>query len=250
MMTTNNQNIELLKCEGINKWYGNLHALKDVNMSINKGEVIGLIGDNGAGKSTLIKIICGVHKLDKGSVHFEGNQVSIDNPKAAMKLGIETIHQYSTMFQEMSIARNVFIGREPKKFGLNFLGLLDEKTMDHESMKAIKDVGLDLRSPHIPVKELSGGERQGVAIARSMFFKSKMLILDEPTNHLSVKETLKVLEYIQSLKNLGIGSIFISHNLYHVHEVSDRIVGMARGEKVCDMNKDETTVNDLIKLIG
>ena len=249
-MTTNNQNIELLKCEGINKWYGNLHALKDVNISINKGEVIGLIGDNGAGKSTLIKIICGVHKLDKGSVHFEGNQVSIDNPKAAMKLGIETIHQYSTMFQEMSIARNVFIGREPKKFGLNFLGLLDEKTMDHESMKAIKDVGLDLRSPHIPVKELSGGERQGVAIARSMFFKSKMLILDEPTNHLSVKETLKVLEYIQSLKNLGIGSIFISHNLYHVHEVSDRIVGMARGEKVCDMNKDETTVNDLIKLIG
>ena len=249
-MTTNNQNVELLKCEGINKWYGNLHALKDVNMSINKGEVIGLIGDNGAGKSTLIKIICGVHKLDKGSVHFEGSQVSIDNPKAAMKLGIETIHQYSTMFQEMSIARNVFIGREPKKFGLNFLGLLDEKTMDHESMKAIKDVGLDLRSPHIPVKELSGGERQGVAIARSMFFKSKMLILDEPTNHLSVKETLKVLEYIQSLKNLGIGSIFISHNLYHVHEVSDRIVGMARGEKVCDMNKDETTVNDLIKLIG
>ena len=249
-MKTNNQNIELLKCEGINKWYGNLHALKDVNMSINKGEVIGLIGDNGAGKSTLIKIICGVHKLDKGSVHFEGNQVSIDNPKAAMKLGIETIHQYSTMFQEVSIARNVFIGREPKKFGLNFLGLLDEKTMDHESMKAIKDVGLDLRSPHIPVKELSGGERQGVAIARSMFFKSKMLILDEPTNHLSVKETLKVLEYIQSLKNLGIGSIFISHNLYHVHEVSDRIVGMARGEKVCDMNKDETTVNDLIKLIG
>jgi len=249
-MTTNNQNIELLKCEGINKWYGNLHALKDVNMSINKGEVIGLIGDNGAGKSTLIKIICGVHKLDKGSVHFEGNQVSIDNPKAAMKLGIETIHQYSTMFQEMSIARNVFIGREPKKFGLNFLGILDEKTMDHESMSAIKDVGLDLRSPHIPVKELSGGERQGVAIARSMFFKSKMLILDEPTNHLSVKETLKVLEYIQSLKNLGIGSIFISHNLYHVHEVSDRIVGMARGEKVCDMNKDETTVNDLIKLIG
>tara|TARA_Y100001970_G_scaffold20652_1_gene23295 strand:- start:646 stop:1392 length:747 start_codon:yes stop_codon:yes gene_type:complete len=246
----NNQNIELLKCEGINKWYGNLHALKDVNMSINKGEVIGLIGDNGAGKSTLIKIICGVHKLDKGSVHFEGNKVSIENPKAAMKLGIETIHQYSTMFQEMSIARNVFIGREPKKFGLNFLGLLDEKIMNHESMKAIKDVGLDLRSPHIPVKELSGGERQGVAIARSMFFKSKMLILDEPTNHLSVKETLKVLEYIQSLKNLGIGSIFISHNLYHVHEVSDRIVGMARGEKVCDLNKDETTVNDLIKLIG
>ena len=246
----NTSNNELLKCTGINKWYGNLHALKNVNMSINRGEVIGLIGDNGAGKSTLIKIICGVHKLDKGNVFFEGTRVKFDNPKSAMKLGIETIHQYSTMFQEMSIARNVFIGREPKKFGLNFLGLLDEKTMNHESMKAIKDVGLDLRSPHIPVKELSGGERQGVAIARSMFFKSKMLILDEPTNHLSVKETLKVLEYIQGLKSLGIGSIFISHNLYHVHEVADRIIGMARGKKVCDLDKNETTVNDLIKLIG
>ena len=248
-MTTNNQNIELLKCEGINKWYGNLHALKDVNMSINKGEVIGLIGDNGAGKSTLIKIICGVHKLDKGSVHFEGNQVSIDNPKAAMKLGIETIHQYSTMFQEMSIARNVFIGREPKKFGLNFLGLLDEKTMDHESMKAIKDVGLDLRSPHIPVKELSGGERQGVAIARSMFFKSKMLILDEPTNHLSVKETNKVLRFVEGLKKQGVTSIFITHKLSHVYPIADHLCVMARGEKIADLAKEDTSIDELTDLL-
>ena len=246
----NNSDKELIKCSGINKWYGNLHALKDMNMTINKGEVIGLIGDNGAGKSTLIKIMCGVHKLDKGDLYFEGKRVSIENPKSAMKLGIETIHQYSTMFFEMSIANNVFIGREPKKFGFNFLGLKDEKKMDYESMKAIKEVGLDLRSPHIPVKELSGGERQGVAIARSMYFKSKMLILDEPTNHLSVKETFKVLEYIKGLKSLGIGSIFISHNLYHVHEIADRIIGMARGEKVCDKDKKDTTVNELIKLIG
>jgi len=249
-MNNYNSDTELLKCANINKWYGNLHALKNVNLSINKGEVIGLIGDNGAGKSTLIKIICGVHKLDEGEIFFEGNKVNIDNPKSAMNLGIETIHQYNTMFQEMSIARNVFIGREPKKFGLSFLGLLDEKKMDHESMKAIKEVGLNLRSPHIPVKELSGGERQGVSIARSMYFKSKMLILDEPTNHLSVKETLKVLEYVKSLSNIGIGSIFISHNLYHIHEVADRIIGMARGEKVCDMDKKDTTVNELIKLIG
>ena len=246
----NNSDKELIKCSGINKWYGNLHALKDMDMTINKGEVIGLIGDNGAGKSTLIKIMCGVHKLDKGDLYFEGKRVSIENPKSAMKLGIETIHQYSTMFFEMSIDNNVFIGIQPKKFGFNFLGLKDEKKMDYESMKAIKEVGLDLRSPHIPVKELSGGERQGVAIARSMYFKSKMLILDEPTNHLSVKETFKVLEYIKGLKSLGIGSIFISHNLYHVHEIADRIIGMARGEKVCDKDKKDTTVNELIKLIG
>lgn len=241
---------DLLKCNKLNKWYGNLHALKDVDLEINKGEVIGLIGDNGAGKSTLIKIICGVHGLDNGEIYFEGSKVDIKNPKTAMDLGIETIHQYNTMFQEMSIARNVFIGREPVKFGLSSLSVLNEEKMNVESMRAIKDVGLDLRSPHIPVKELSGGERQGVAIARSMYFKSKMLILDEPTNHLSVKETLKVLEYVQSLKSMGIGSIFISHNLYHVHEIADRIVGMARGEKVCDMPKEETTVNELIKLIG
>jgi simple sugar transport system ATP-binding protein len=246
----NNSNMELLKCSQLNKWYGNLHALKNVDLTINKGEVIGLIGDNGAGKSTLIKIICGVHSLDKGEIFFEGNKVNIKNPKTAMNLGIETIHQYNTMFQEMSIARNVFIGREPKKFGLKSLGVLDEKKMNKESMEAINEVGLDLRSPHIPVKELSGGERQGVSIARSMYFKSKMLILDEPTNHLSVKETLKVLEYVKSLSSMGIGSIFISHNLYHIHEIADRIVGMARGEKVCDMNKRDTTVNELIKLIG
>ena len=247
---TNNSNMELLKCSQLNKWYGNLHALKDVDLTINKGEVIGLIGDNGAGKSTLIKIICGVHNLDKGEIFFEGNKIKIKNPKTAMNLGIETIHQYNTMFQEMSIARNVFIGREPKKFGLKSFGILDEEKMNIESMQAIKEVGLDLRSPHIPVKELSGGERQGVSIARSMYFKSKMLILDEPTNHLSVKETLKVLEYVKSLSSMGISSIFISHNLYHIHEIADRIVGMARGEKVCDMNKSETTVNELIKLIG
>jgi len=246
----NNLNQELLKCDKLNKWYGNLHALKNVDLTIQKGEVIGLIGDNGAGKSTLIKIISGVHNLDKGEIFFEGNKVNIKNPKSAMNLGIETIHQYNTMFQEMSIARNVFIGREPKKFGFKSLALLDEEKMNKESMEAINEVGLNLRSPHIPVKELSGGERQGVSIARSMYFKSKMLILDEPTNHLSVKETLKVLEYVKSLSNIGIGSIFISHNLYHIHEVADRIVGMARGEKVCDMNKDDTTVNELIKLIG
>ena len=123
----NNSDKELIKCSGINKWYGNLHALKDMDMTINKGEVIGLIGDNGAGKSTLIKIMCGVHKLDKGDLYFEGKRVSIENPKSAMKLGIETIHQYSTMFFEMSIANNVFIGREPKKFGFNFFELKTKK---------------------------------------------------------------------------------------------------------------------------
>ena len=166
-----NTTSELLRCTNLNKWYGNLHSLKDLNFSISKGEVIGLIGDNGAGKSTLIKTICGVHKPDKGEIYFEGIKVNINKPKEAMNLGIETIHQYNTMFQEMSIARNVFIGREPKKFGLSSFALLDEEKMNQESMASIREVGLNLRSPLIPVKELSGGERQGVSIARSMYFK-------------------------------------------------------------------------------
>ena len=241
---------DIIVCKDLNKYYSGVHALKDLSLKIKKDSVVGLIGDNGAGKSTLIKILSGAHQPDSGHIYFEGNKVKFKSTKEAMNLGIETIYQYSALIPEMSIARNIFIGREQTKYRVGPFGLMKTKTMQDDAMKALTDVELHLRSPDTPVNQLSGGERQGVVIARAMYFKSKVLILDEPTNHLSVKETLKVLEYIQSLKNLGIGSIFISHNLYHVHEVSDRIVGMARGEKVCDLNKDETTVNDLIKLIG
>ena len=204
---------DLLKCNKLNKWYGNLHALKNVDLEINKGEVIGLIGDNGAGKSTLIKIICGVHGLDDGEIYFEGNKVDIKNPKTAMDLGIETIHQYNTMFQEMSIARNVFIGREPVKFGLSSLSVLNEEKMNLESMKAIKDVGLDLRSPHIPVKELSGGERQRTHFCRCLMQvwhderppDNGYLLLDEPTSSQDVANELAILNLVRDAAHKGLG---------------------------------------------
>lgn len=238
-----------LTVRNLDKWFGSVHALRGLDLDIPVGQVIGLIGDNGAGKSTFIKILSGVHRQTEGDIFFEGRRVRIGSPRDAMNLGIETIYQYTAMVPEMSIARNVFIGREQRRWGWRGFGLLDQASMARDALAAIEDVGLHLRSAETPVKDLSGGQRQGVAIARAMHFRSRMLILDEPTNHLSVKETNKVLDYVRQLRDQGITVIFISHNLHHVHEVADRIVAFSRGAKVADMAIAETSVEHMIDLI-
>ena len=162
-----------------------------------------------------------------------------------MKLGIETIYQTNSMVPTMSIARNLFIGREPLTASLFGFGLMDQARMRRESVKAIADVDLHLRSPDALVGELSGGQRQGVAIARAMHFKSRLLILDEPTNHLSVKETNKVIGFVKALKSQGVTGIFISHNMYHVFQSCDRVVAMARGEIVYDRPIGETSIEEV-----
>lgn len=239
----------IIRCTGLQKWYGAVHALKNVDFHAERGEVIGLVGDNGAGKSTLIKILSGVHMQDKGSIFIEGREISISGPEVAMAHGIETIYQYTAMVPEMSIAQNFFIGREPLKYGRPGLGIIDGAKMRREAMEGLRGVGLHLRGPDVPVKALSGGQRQGVAIARAMHFRSKVLILDEPTNHLSVKETNKVLDHVVELKGQGVTSIFISHNLHHVYPISDRIVAMARGEKIADMPRSQTSVEEMTRMI-
>ena len=239
----------IIKCEGLNKWYGSIQALKDVSIDIKKGEAVGLVGDNGAGKSTFIKILSGVHKADSGEIYFNGNLVKIKNAKESMKLGIETIYQDSALAPTLSIARNLFVGREPLTYKLGSFGLLDRKKMAKESLEAIKRVELDLRSGDEVVENLSGGERQGVVIARALYFRTKVLIMDEPTNHLSVKETDKVLRWIEKLKSEGTTCIFITHNLHHVYPVSDRLVVFARGEKIADVQKKDTSIEDLTKMI-
>ena len=239
----------IIKCEGLNKWYGSIQALKDVSIDIKKGESVGLVGDNGAGKSTFIKILSGVHKADTGKIFFDGNLVKINNAKDSMKLGIETIFQDSALAPTLSIARNLFVGREPLTFKLGSFGLLDRQKMAKESLEAIKRVELDLRSGDEVVENLSGGERQGVVIARALYFRTKVLIMDEPTNHLSVKETDKVLRWIEKLKSEGTTCIFITHNLHHVYPVSDRLVVFARGEKIADVQKKDTSIEDLTKMI-
>jgi simple sugar transport system ATP-binding protein len=235
----------LIECIGLQKWYSGVHALKNVSLTVAHGEAVGLVGDNGAGKTTLIKILSGVHRADAGTIRIEGDEVAIRNPRHAMELGLETIYQYNSMVPTMTIARNVFIGREPLKWSLFGFGIMDQKKMREESVQAIADVDLHLRSPDALVGELSGGQRQGVAIARAMHFKSKALILDEPTNHLSVKETDKVLGFVRDLKAQGVTGIFISHNMHHVFQCCDRIVAMARGEIVFDKPTRETSIDEV-----
>ena len=235
----------IIECNGLEKWYSGVHALKNVSLTVNQGEAVGLVGDNGAGKSTLIKILSGVHEPDAGKIKIEGREVRIRNPRQAMELGLETIYQYNSMVPTMTIARNVFIGREPLHWSLLGFGWMDKKKMQTESIQAIADVDLHLRSPDALVGELSGGQRQGVAIARAMHFKSKVLILDEPTNHLSVKETDKVIGFVRDLKKQNVTGVFISHNMQHVFQCCDRIVAMARGEIVFDRPVAETSIDEV-----
>ena len=209
----------------------------------------GLVGDNGAGKSTLIKLLSGAHQPDAGRIFIEGREVRLASPSVAMSLGIETIYQSAAMVPQMSVARNIFIGREPLRVSIGGIGLMDQRRMAEQAIRSMTNIDLRARSPETPVDELSGGQRQGVAIARAMFFKSKVLILDEPTNHLSIKETNKVLDHVASLREQGITSIFISHNLHHVYPIADRIVAMARGEKIADLRKTDTSIEALTDLI-
>ncbi|ESX18389.1 ATP-binding cassette domain-containing protein [Mesorhizobium sp. RSR565B] len=235
----------IISVHNLHKWYSGVHALKGVTLDFTRGEALGLVGDNGAGKSTLINILSGVHTADQGEIKVEGRTVRIAKPRDAMDLGIETIYQYNSMVPTMSIARNLFIGREPTRFSVFGVGLLDQKKMASESIRAIANVDLHLRSPDALVGELSGGQRQGVAIARAMHFKSKVMILDEPTNHLSVKETRKVIGFVRGLKEQGITGVFISHNMHHVFECCDRVVAMARGEIVLDKRVAETSIGEV-----
>ncbi|CAN0580897.1 unnamed protein product [Ectocarpus sp. 12 AP-2014] len=239
----------IISVRDLHKWYSGVHALKGVSLDFKPNEAVGLVGDNGAGKSTLINILSGLHTADGGEVYVEGEKASINNPRDAMDLGIETIYQYNSMVPIMSIARNMFIGREPLKMSLGGIGILDEAKMREQSVEAIADVDLHLRSPDALVGELSGGQRQGVAIARAMHFRSKVMILDEPTNHLSVKETTKVIGFVKSLKEQNVTGIFISHNMHHVFACCDRIVAMALGEVVLDKPVGETSIDEVHDLL-
>jgi simple sugar transport system ATP-binding protein len=245
-MSANNDNSKsLLKMVGIHKWFGRVHALQGVDFEVGKGEAVGLVGDNGAGKSTLIKVVSGYHRANRGQIFFEGQEAKISSPKDARALGVETVYQEQALALHLSIARNIFMGREPSRT----LGFMDKKVMNADSMKALASIGLHLRSPDIPVSTLSGGERQGVAIARVLHFEAKLVILDEPTIALSVKEVQEVLEFVRELKDKGIAVIFIAHNLHHVFSVADRIVVLAHGKTLADMPTTDSTVDDLSEII-
>jgi len=235
----------LLEMTGVHKYFGRVHVLRGVDFAVQPGEVIGLCGDNGAGKSTLIKVISGYHTAEQGQIRWLGKEIRLRSPHDARTLGIETVYQEQALAPHLSIARNIFMGREPT----TALGLMDQKKMAEQSMAALASLGLKLRSSDTPVATLSGGQRQGVAIARVIHFKAKLVILDEPTIALAVKEVREVLEFVRHLKSEGVAVIFITHTLHHVFNVADRIVVMAHGAKLADIRTADTDVDRLSDII-
>jgi len=239
----------LAKMVNIEKNFGAAQALKKVNIEVQSGEILGLLGDNGAGKSTLIKILAGVFPPDKGEIFFEGERVNFLSPRDARVRGIETVHQALSLVDIMSISRNFFLGREPtKKIGPIYL--LDRKKMNEECEKAVMGLGVRVRSPNEFVSILSGGERQAISIGRAMHFKVKLLILDEPLAALSVRETREVLRQVEKARESGVSVIFITHNVYHVYPVAERFVMIDRGIKIGEVYKKDASPEDIIEIIA
>ena len=238
----------LIELEAISKSYGAVQALCKVDMDIRKGEVLGLLGDNGAGKSTLIKILSGIVQPTSGRILHNGEPVRLRSRRDSTRIGIETIYQDIALVDQMDVMRNIFLGREET----NALGFMKIKSMKRKAMEVLEHtVGISgIRSPDQIVKGLSGGQKQAVALARAVYFKNQILLFDEPTSALSVRETNKTLEYILQLKTEGITSVLVTHNIYHAYGVADRFVVLSHGRKMLEVRKEDTTVEDLTRVVA
>ncbi len=239
----------LLEVKNITKRFGGLVAVDDVSMGVNAGEVVGLLGDNGAGKSTLIKVISGVHRADEGKIFFSDREVRIDNPMDALSLGIETIYQDLALAENLDIYSNIFLGREKLKRKLGFIKVLDHEYMHSESKKVLAKLEIEIPSLRNKIRMLSGGQRQAVAISRSIYWDARFLIMDEPTAALGIPEQKNVLDLVNMLKSHGLGIIIISHQLHDVFSVADRLVIMRRAQKVAERITRETSPDEIVGLI-
>lgn len=227
----------IVELRQVSKSFGKVRALNDVSMRVNEAEVVGLIGDNGAGKSTLIKIISGVHAPDSGELYIRGQQVKNWTVAEARRIGIETVYQDKALAAQQTIARNIFMGREPT----GFLGFIRGKHARQEADRLMRSIGFTSKvfSPDSVVALLSGGERQGVAIARALCFDARLIILDEPTTALSLTETKKVFGFMRKVREEGCSCLFISHNIYHTYDAADRFVVLDRGNVVMKADKHD-----------
>ena len=240
----------LIRMEHISKSYGRVQALEDVTFTVAEREIVGLLGDNGAGKSTLIKVLSGAVPLTSGDIFIRGKKVNLRSTSDAIAHGIETIYQDSALVTQLSIARNLFLGREPIKEP-RFLNRMDQEAMNVVARDLLKQVGISKNiPPTTPIGSLSGGERQAVAIARAMHFDSDLIILDEPTNNLGVAETQGVLRFVRNARDSGHSCIFIAHNIHHVFQVVDRIVVLRRGKVVADdIDPRHTSIEEVERVI-
>jgi simple sugar transport system ATP-binding protein len=237
----------LLEAEGIVKRYGHVTALAGADFSISAGEVVALIGDNGAGKSTLVKTLCGVIGHDEGTIKLKGKPVRFNSPHHARELGIETVFQDLALAPELGPAENTFAGRELFKPGfLGKLGVLDKKEMRRQALEAFTSMGTDVKDMDASVAALSGGQRQSVAICRSVMWANELVFMDEPTAALGVRQTAKVLQLIRRVADRGIAVVLISHNMPEVLEVSDRVEVLRLGRRVARFRAKDTNVEELV----
>ncbi len=229
----------LIELKNVTKRFGGITALNRASLNVNSGEVVGLIGDNGAGKSTLIKTLVGVYSPDEGDIFVRNKKVDSWTALKARESGIETVFQDRALCPQQSIVWNIFMGKE-----LTYpFGFIREKEQIREANRLIREIGFTskLINAESPVGNLSGGERQGVAIARAIYNKAELIILDEPTNALSLNETQKVFDFVRNVKNSNRSVLFIGHNIFHVYDISDRFVVLDRGEVVHRLNKKEVS---------
>jgi simple sugar transport system ATP-binding protein len=240
----------LLRAEHISKSFGPVVALKDVSMYLRKGEVLALVGDNGAGKSTFIKIICGFHQPDSGAIEWEGHPVHFKSPLDARQHGIETVYQDLALVNDLSVYHNMFLGREKIKRIGALIPLTDNKAMKEQTRAYLDQLGINLPSVTSQVRELSGGQRQSIAVARAMQTRPNLLLMDEPLAALGVREGALVLGLVQELRRRReVSIILIVHNYNQVFEVCDRINFLHAGEIVLDVSTQETSEEELIRIV-
>ncbi len=237
----------LLELHNISKSFGALTALRNLSFHIGEGEVVGLLGDNGAGKSTTVNLISGIHKPTEGYLSVDGKKTAFSCRSDSADAGIETIYQHTALVDSLSITRNIFMGRELT----DRFGFLKQREMREIAMDVLENAvhiaGID--SPDTLVGNLSGGQKQAVAIARAVYFKKRVLLLDEPTSALSVRETEALLNQVLKLKAENVSSVLVTHNIYHAYQVCDRFVIMSHGTKVFDVDKADTSINQLTEYV-
>jgi simple sugar transport system ATP-binding protein len=235
----------VLEAKNISKYFGTITALENVSLTVREGECLGVVGDNGAGKSTFMKVLSGLYKPSSGSLFFDGNKEILNSPKDSQNLGLEMVYQDLALAGNLPIGENIFLGREPtKNFG--FLKLLDYKKIKELSEAHLDKLKIHVKSADQKVEELSGGQRQAIAIARATAFNSKIVIMDEPTAALAIKEVGKVLDLINSLKKMGVSVIIISHRMDDIFAVSDRVMALFQGTNFAESELSKTTRDEVI----
>jgi len=247
-MTMKDDNI--LSLENVSKYFGNIIALKDVTLRLRRGEVHCLLGDNGAGKSTLIKALAGVYPPNEGQYFVEGKPVNFTSPKDALDHGIATVYQDLALVPLMSVARNFFLGREPKRKVLNLFPVMDIAFAAKVSQERMAEMGIKVRDPYQPVVNMSGGEKQCLAIARAIYFGASVLILDEPTAALGVKQSCNVLKLINRARERGISVIFITHNVHHAYPIGDSFTLLNRGRSMGTFTRETITKDEMLDLMA